>query len=100
AALAAATRPAPPAGTVYTTNREYDAASRLTKEISPQIDVFDPNTQVTSQIRPTTTYTYDGVGNRLTRTVGAGTSQAVTEYFAYDPANHLGMYVNANRVLH
>src|SRR5262249_37381846 len=71
-------RPTPPAGEVFTTSIRYDAASRQVEEKAPQIEVFDPATQLTSFARPTTTYTYDKAGNQLSKTSGAGTPQAIT----------------------
>ena len=91
--------PTPPSGTVYVTDMQYDAASRKIKETDPQIATFDPNTQTTTQVRPTTTYTYDEVGNQLTKTLGAGTAQAVTEYSYYDADNRLIAAIDDARVL-
>jgi len=91
--------PTPPSGAVYVTDMQYDAASRKIKETDPQIATFDPNTHTTTQVRPTTTYTYDKVGNRLTKTLGAGTAQAVTEYSYYDADNRLVAAIDGGRVL-
>ena len=91
--------PAPPAGGVDVTNIEYDAASRKVRETAPQISVFDPASQTTSLVRPTTTYTYDKVGNQLTKTIGAGTAQAVTEYSYYDADNRVVAVIDRGRVL-
>ena len=98
-AVSPGTRPTPPAGEVFVTSIRYDAASRKIEEKAPQIEVFDPATQITSFARPTTTYTYDRAGNELTKTLGAGSAQAVTEYSYYDAANHRVAVVNAGRVL-
>src|SRR5262249_7048034 len=93
------TRPTPPAGEVFVTSVRYDAASRVVEEKAPQIEVFDPVTQTSSFTRPTTTYTYDRAGNELTKTLGAGTPLAVTEFSYYDAANRRVALVNAGRVL-
>src|SRR5581483_2120714 len=93
------TPPTPPAGDVYTTDFQYDAASRKVKEIDPQIATFDPNSQSTTVLRPTTTYTYDKVGNVLTKTLGVGTAQAVTEYNYYDAGNRHVATIDSGRVL-
>src|SRR5262249_1951457 len=92
-------RPTPPAGEVFTTSIRYDAASRQVEEKAPQIEVFDPATQLTSFARPTTTYTYDKAGNQLSNTSGAGTPQAITEYSYYDAANRRIAVIDAGRVL-
>lgn len=91
--------PTPPAGGVYTTDFQYDAASRKVKEIDPQISTFDPSSQTTTVLRPTTTYTYDKVGNQLTKTLGAGTARAVTEYSYYDADNRQVATIDSGRVL-
>ena len=91
--------PTPPSGAVYVTDARYDAASRRISETDPQISVFDPATQTTSVVRPTTTYTYDKVGNVLTRTLGGGTAQAVTEYFYYDADNRKVAAITSGNVL-
>ena len=91
--------PTAPSGDVYVTDIEYDAASRKIKETDPQIATFDPNTQTTSVTRPTTTYTYDKVGNQLTKTLGAGTAQAVTQYSYYDADNRNVAVIDGGRVL-
>jgi len=96
---AGGTPPTPPSGEVYTTDFQYDAASRKVKETDPQIATFDPNSQTTTQLRPTTTYTYDKVGNQLTKTLGAGTAQAVTEYSYYDADNRQIATIDSGRVL-
>ena len=97
--LSPSSLPTPPSGAVYVTDIQYDAASRRIKETDPQIATFDPNTQATTQVRPTTTYTYDKAGNQLTKTLGAGTAQAVTEYSYYDADNRLVAAVDSARVL-
>lgn len=97
--VSAASLPAPPSGNVYVTDIQYDAASRKISETDPQISVFDPATQTSSLVRPTTTYTYDKAGNILTQTLGAGTAQAVTEYFYYDAGNRKVAAVTSGNVL-
>ncbi len=57
-----------------TTSYEYDGLGRLTKVVTP-----DGVQNV---------YTYDGAGNRLTKTSTAGEESAVTEY-TYDEQNRL-----------
>ena len=57
-----------------TTSYEYDGLGRLTKTVTP-----DGVQNV---------YTYDGAGNRLTKTSTAGEESAVTEY-TYDEQNRL-----------
>jgi YD repeat-containing protein len=99
ATLSPGTRPTPPGGPVSVTDIQYDAASRKVQEIAAQISVFDPTTQTTRVVRPTTTYTYDKVGNQLTKTLGAGTSQAVTEYSYYDASNRRVAVISSGRVL-
>jgi YD repeat-containing protein len=91
--------PNAPSGDVAITDIEYDAASRRIEEISPQISTFDPTSQTTTVMRPTATYTYDKVGNQLTKTLGAGTAQAVTEYSYYDADNRRVAVINAGRAL-
>src|SRR6185295_17601817 len=98
ASISSSLRPTPPAGEVFVTSVRYDAASRKVEEKSPQIEVFDPLTQASSFTRPTTTYTYDQAGNQLTKTLGAGSPLAVTEYSYYDAANRLVAVINAGRV--
>ncbi len=100
ASISPAVRPTPPEGEVFVTSRRYDAASRLIEEKEPQIEVFDPVTQAASFTRPTTTYTYDRAGNQLTKTLGAGSPQAVTEYNYYDAGNRRIAVINSGRVLH
>jgi YD repeat-containing protein len=97
--LTAGTPPAAPAGDVYLTDFQYDAASRVVQEVTPQISVFDPNTQTSSQLRSTTVFTYDKAGNQLTKTAGAGSAQAVTEYSYYDAANRKVAVISSGRVL-
>src|SRR5262249_50328415 len=63
----------------------------------PQIEVFDPTTQNSSQVSPTTTDTYDKVGNQLTRTLGAGTAQAATEHSYYDVDNRRVALIDSRR---
>jgi YD repeat-containing protein len=99
ATVAPGTPPTPPSGEVYQTDVQYDAASRKVAEIAPQISTFDPSTQTSSPIRSTTTYTYDKVGNQLTRTIGFGTAQQVTEYSYYDAVNRRIAFIDNNRVL-
>jgi RHS repeat-associated protein len=62
-----------------TTTYVYDAASRLVSETGPDPDDSGPLPA------PVTTYTYDDVGNRLTRTDTLGR----TTRFDYDTANRL-----------
>jgi YD repeat-containing protein len=91
--------PTAPAGDVAVTDIQYDAASRRVKEISPQISTFDPTSQTTTVIRPTATYTFDKVGNQLTKTLGSGTAQATTEYSYFDADNRRVAVVNSGRAL-
>jgi YD repeat-containing protein len=97
--LSLGTPPSPPSGDVYVTDIRYDAASRKTRESDPQIATFDSTTQTTSQTRPTTAYTYDKVGNQITKTLGAGTAQAVTETSYYDADNRVVAVIDGGRVL-
>ena len=99
ATLSPSSAPTPPPGEVYVSDIQYDAASRKVKETAPQVSVFDPNTQTSSSVRSTTTYTYDRAGNQLTRTLGAGTAQAVTEYSYYDADNRRVAVIDSARVL-
>ncbi|WP_218943453.1 hypothetical protein [Exilibacterium tricleocarpae] len=98
AAQTPASRPTVPAGEVYQTSRRYDAASRLVEEVGPQVEVFDPATLITGSERVITRFTYDGVGNLLTRTLAAGSTQAFTEYNYYDALNRRIAVVDGNRV--
>jgi YD repeat-containing protein len=54
ASVSPSSKPAAPLGEVYVTTRRYDAASRVVEENAPQIQVFDPATQTSSFVRPTT----------------------------------------------
>lgn len=94
------TRPAAPVGAVHTSTWGFNTANQMIEEFAPQITVFDPNTQVASDIRPKTVYTYDANGNQLTKTMGAGTSQATTEYSYYDANNNVVAVINGARTLH
>ncbi|MFI2813269.1 LysM peptidoglycan-binding domain-containing protein, partial [Microbulbifer sp. JSM ZJ756] len=97
--ITSATRPAAPAGEVYTVNKTYDAANRVIEERSPLVDVLD-NDGVQTRERVLTLYTYDGKGNQTSRTVAAGTSQEATEYSYYDAADRKVAVINSDRVLH
>lgn len=97
--LTPAMRPVPPAGEVYVTSKRYDAAGRVTEELAPQIETFDPVSKTTALVRPKTLYTYDDAGNALTKTLAAGTGQAITEYSYYDAANRKIAVIDAGRVL-
>ncbi|WP_237057157.1 DUF6531 domain-containing protein [Microbulbifer sediminum] len=97
--ITSATRPAAPAGEVYTVNKTYDAANRVIEERSPLVDVLD-NDGVQTRERVLTLYTYDGKGNQTSRTVAAGTSQEAAEYSYYDAADRKVAVINSDRVLH
>jgi YD repeat-containing protein len=97
--LTATTRPSPPSGAIARTDNVYDAASRLVKTLSPSVSVYDPATRTSSQVRPTTTYSYDNAGNVLNKTIGAGTPQAITEAYFYDAANRRIAVIDASRVV-
>jgi YD repeat-containing protein len=86
-------------GEVHTVSRRYDTASHMVQELSPYVNVNDSN-QVSSLERILTTFTYDKAGNQTSRTRGAGTSEAATEYYYYDAANRKVGVINANRVVH
>jgi YD repeat-containing protein len=90
-----AQRPAPPPGDVHTVIRRYDAANRLVEEQSAAIPVFGASLE-----RVVTTFTYDDVGNQISRTLATGTNQETTEFFYYDADNRQVAVVNAARVLH
>lgn len=88
-----------PVGTANVTTRWYDAANRLVTEWLPEIEVFNPDTQATSLVRPRTDYLYDAAGNLFRKVMGSGTAQVVTEYSFYNSANRLAAQVDGNRVL-
>lgn len=94
-------RPNPPAGEVYQVNRTYDAASHLIEERSPQVRVFDPNVSTSSLTteRVVTRFTYDALGNELSKTLAAGTSQESVEYSYYDALGRRIAIIDGNRVL-
>lgn len=97
-----ATRPAAPGGTVHLTNWTYDAASRLTAEVSPlvDVDIYSAETQnyTANNVRVVTTYLYDRAGNLRRKTVGAGHWNEQSEYYYYDRANRQIAMVDKNRV--
>jgi len=92
-------RPTPPAGEVHTVSRRYDAANRLISEYSPYVEVLD-SAGASGFERVLTTFRYDKVGNVVSRTRSAETSQANIEYYYFDAANRQVAVINANRVLH
>lgn len=98
--LSATTRPTPPTGEVYITNRRYDAANRMIEERSPMVDVFDPDTGITTSERIHTTYAYDAANNQIRKTLAAGTADAITEYSYYDAINQKVVVINDQRVVH
>lgn len=98
-AIATSDRPVPPAGTVLETSRVYDAASRLTEERSPMVDVFDAATLSETSERVVTRYGYDAVGNQISKTLAAGSPQEYTEYTYYDALNRQIAVVDGNRVV-
>ncbi|HYD78338.1 MAG TPA: LysM peptidoglycan-binding domain-containing protein [Paucimonas sp.] len=104
AQLARPAVPAPAAAThdrdeLYVTDYEYDALGRLTQELAPEIIVTDPHKfgsileSPHSAHRPKTTYAYGLDGNLFSKTVGAGTPEALTDYYFYDRANRLSSTV-------
>ncbi len=62
----------------------YDAASRITG-IGANLYGYDNNDRLTSAVLPSSNfgYTYDGVGNRTTKTVGAA-----SETYTYSPTSN------------
>jgi len=78
-----------------TWNYTYDAAGRLRHKIDPAVDVTTVAATTTS-LTPTTTagvrldtaYTYDALGNLLSRTEASGTNWAVTTSYEYDALGH------------
>lgn len=99
ATIDAAVRPVAPAGDVYQTSRVYDAASRLIEEHSPEVEVYDHTSADPVRERVVTRFTYDGAGNRTSRTVGVGTPGQFTEYMYFDAANRHVATIDANRVV-
>lgn len=96
--------------TAQVVTKTYDMASRLAEEISPAIPIFDSSQSTEAQLRSlsaitttldtvTTSYTYDAVGNQLTRTLASGSNQTATEYSFYDAANRKIALVDGNRGL-
>ena len=69
---------------------EYDTAGRLTRELSPPVltTITSAGTSVgvfsSTTASIATTYTYDKMGNVLSRTDAAGTPQAATTTYDYD----------------
>ncbi|HWM69348.1 MAG TPA: hypothetical protein VNO35_22350 [Steroidobacteraceae bacterium] len=74
-----------------TWNYTYDALGRMTNEIDPPVSVTSVSGTTSSLgastqtgVRLDTAFTYDALGNVLSRTVASGTAQATTTRYAYD----------------
>ncbi|BCE02786.1 polymorphic toxin-type HINT domain-containing protein [Marinicellulosiphila megalodicopiae] len=83
------------------TYREFDTANRLITETTGQEtfwEVKDVNGTISLVESDTqayvTAYTYDDRGNQLSRTRAAGSNQELTEYYFYDDAGRVELFID------
>ena len=91
--VSAGTKPTAPGTPAAVVDRIFDVANRLVEEVSPAVRT------ATADLRVTTRFAYDKNGNEVSRTLAAGTTDAVTEYSFYDALNRKVGTVDAGRVL-